>query len=253
MIKTPTNVKLLTNVAIVRMKKNGKRFEIACYKNKVLNWRQRDVTRKNLDEVLQTEVVFANVSKGEVAKKDDLIKAFETDKQLDICKTILEKGDLQVSEKERKVFSDSSMKEVATMLSNITINTETNRPYPVRVIEKALEENHFTLKAQQTVKQQTLRAIELLKTKMSIDRCKMRIRVSVGHKNAKPLHESLKKDFEKVEVEDWDEEGNLEFVGLINPGSYKTIVDLVSKDKKHPGEVELLSVKVVENEEIVIS
>lgn len=34
-INTPTNQKLLTNVAVVRMKKAGKRFEIACYKNKV--------------------------------------------------------------------------------------------------------------------------------------------------------------------------------------------------------------------------
>jgi hypothetical protein len=39
-IKTPTNQKLLTNVAVVRMKKGGKRFEIACYRNKVLSWRQ---------------------------------------------------------------------------------------------------------------------------------------------------------------------------------------------------------------------
>ena len=31
--------KRLTNVAVVRYKKKGKRFEIACYKNKVLNWR----------------------------------------------------------------------------------------------------------------------------------------------------------------------------------------------------------------------
>lgn len=31
-IKTPANQKLLTNVAVVRIKKNGKRFEIACYK-----------------------------------------------------------------------------------------------------------------------------------------------------------------------------------------------------------------------------
>ena len=36
-INTPTNQKLLTNVAVVRMKKAGKRFEIACYKNKVRN------------------------------------------------------------------------------------------------------------------------------------------------------------------------------------------------------------------------
>ena len=40
-IFTPTNQIRLTNVAIVRMKKAGKRFEIACYKNKVLSWRKK--------------------------------------------------------------------------------------------------------------------------------------------------------------------------------------------------------------------
>ena len=31
--------KRLTNIAVVRYKKKGKRFEVACYKNKVVNWR----------------------------------------------------------------------------------------------------------------------------------------------------------------------------------------------------------------------
>ena len=31
--------KRLTNIAVVRVKKHGKRFEIACYKNKAVNWR----------------------------------------------------------------------------------------------------------------------------------------------------------------------------------------------------------------------
>ncbi len=34
-----TGQKRLTNIAVVRFKKMGKRFEIACYKNKILNWR----------------------------------------------------------------------------------------------------------------------------------------------------------------------------------------------------------------------
>ena len=34
-IFTPVNQKRLTNVAVVRMKCHGKRFEIACYQNKV--------------------------------------------------------------------------------------------------------------------------------------------------------------------------------------------------------------------------
>lgn len=36
---SPAGQKRLTNIAVVRMKRHGKRFEVACYKNKVLNWR----------------------------------------------------------------------------------------------------------------------------------------------------------------------------------------------------------------------
>jgi len=39
----------------------------------------------DIDEVLQTDVVFVNVSKGQVAKADDLRRAFATDNQKDIC------------------------------------------------------------------------------------------------------------------------------------------------------------------------
>ncbi|RXM91147.1 Ribosome maturation protein SBDS [Acipenser ruthenus] len=70
------------------MKKGGKRFEIACYKNKVMNWRAG--VEKDLDEVLQTHSVFVNVSKGQVAKKEDFVKAFGTDDLTEICKQALE-------------------------------------------------------------------------------------------------------------------------------------------------------------------
>jgi len=39
-IFTPSNQIKLTNVSIVRLKKAGIRFEIACYKNKVVEWRK---------------------------------------------------------------------------------------------------------------------------------------------------------------------------------------------------------------------
>ena len=80
---TPTNQKRLTNVAVVRLRKGGKRFEIACYPNKVTAW--RDHLEKDLDEVLQARAVFLNVSKGEGAKKDELAKAFGHDDVDKIC------------------------------------------------------------------------------------------------------------------------------------------------------------------------
>ena len=60
----------------------------------VLSWREG--VEKDVDEVLQSHTVFTNVSKGQVAKKEDLLKAFGSADQTQICKDILAKGDLQV-------------------------------------------------------------------------------------------------------------------------------------------------------------
>ena len=95
-IGTPVNQIRLTNVAYVRLQKGGKRFEIACYRNKVLNWRNRIET--DLDEVLQIDTVFTNVSKGMLASSKDLLEAFGTSDQKIVCSEILDKGELQVRE-----------------------------------------------------------------------------------------------------------------------------------------------------------
>ncbi|XP_021675732.2 uncharacterized protein LOC110661414 isoform X2 [Hevea brasiliensis] len=87
-LQQPIGQKRLTNVAVVRLKKHGIRFEIACYKNKVLSWRSG--VEKDLDEVLQSHTVYSNVSKGILAKSKDLMLAFKTDDQTKICLEALE-------------------------------------------------------------------------------------------------------------------------------------------------------------------
>ena len=98
MIKTPVNQVRLTNVAVIRLKKGGKKFEIACYKNKAINWRNKQ--EDNINEVLQIDKIFTNVSKGEVAKQKDL-SAFGKLSYEEIIMEILNKGELQVSELKR--------------------------------------------------------------------------------------------------------------------------------------------------------
>ncbi|PSN30163.1 hypothetical protein C0J52_25147 [Blattella germanica] len=71
----------------------------------------------DIDEVLQTHTVFINVSKGQVAKKEDLIKAFGKDDQTEVCKEILAKGELQVSDKERQSQLESLFKDIATTVA----------------------------------------------------------------------------------------------------------------------------------------
>ncbi|KFX91990.1 hypothetical protein O988_07491 [Pseudogymnoascus sp. VKM F-3808] len=137
-IKTPSNQIKLTNVSLVRLKKGKKRFEIACYKNKVLEW--RNGIEKNLDEVLQIPNVFVNVSKGETAKKEDLAKAFGKDVKLDdIILEILNKGELQVGEKERAAQLERVHNEIVDIVAGKLVDPKTKKVYTTGMIEKALD------------------------------------------------------------------------------------------------------------------
>jgi len=247
-IFTPTNQIRLTNVAVVRMKKFGIRFEIACYKNKVQSWRAE--TEKDLSEVLQTETVFTNVSKGQVAKKDDLMKAFGKDNQVEICKEILAKGELQVSEKERHANLDSTFKEIATMCADKCVNPETNRPYPVTIIEKAMKDAHYSIKPNKNVKSQALDVIKLLKEKMPIEKAQMRVKITVTNcKDKKLRFDEIPKLLKVKENESWDG-ANGHITALIDPGNYKLLEALHSVNRGGVS-VEVLELKHVElNEEI---
>ncbi|KAK6841359.1 hypothetical protein PG990_006634 [Apiospora arundinis] len=137
-INQPSNQIKLTNVSLVRLKKGKKRFEIACYKNKVLEYRQGIET--DLDEVLQIPNVFLNVSKGQTAPKEDLAKAFGKDKPVDdIILEILNKGELQVGEKERAAQLDRVHTEVISIVASKLVDPRTKRVYTTGMIDKALD------------------------------------------------------------------------------------------------------------------
>ena len=110
----PIGQKRLTNVAVVRLKRAGCRFEVACYKNKCLEWRAG--VEKDLDEVLQTRQVYENVSKGLFAKPKNLKKAFGTEDMEAVCVIMLTKGELQVSDKERAKKFEELFHVIATTI-----------------------------------------------------------------------------------------------------------------------------------------
>lgn len=143
-LKQPVNQVRLTNVAVVRLKRKGKRFELACYKNKVLSWREGN--EEDIDEVIQTENIFANVSKGVLAKSKDLKDCFKTDDRTNILHQILDKGELQVSEKERQYQADNLFNEIAAVVAETCVDPITKRPFSVGIIERAMKETiHYAV------------------------------------------------------------------------------------------------------------
>lgn len=116
-----------------------KRFEIACYKNKVLEWRSGEET--DLDNVLQIPSVFLSVGKGQTAPAQDLAKAFGPKVPVnDIILEILNKGELQVGEKERHAQLERVHNEVIDIVAGKLVDPKSKRVYTTGMIDKALDQ-----------------------------------------------------------------------------------------------------------------
>mmetsp|Transcript_22315 Transcript_22315/g.51095 ORF Transcript_22315/g.51095 Transcript_22315/m.51095 type:complete len:357 (-) Transcript_22315:164-1234(-) len=186
----PVGQKRLTNVAIVRLKTHGKRFEIACYRNKVLNWREG--IEKDLNEVMQTDTIFSDVGKGQAAKEADLLKAFSTTNAEEICKKILKNGELQVSDKEREVYLEGIFRDIVQIVVDRCVHPETGRQMTPLTVENALKKIGFSVK-QDSAKKQALKAIEALCIELpeSFARAKMRLRITVREAQVEEIHRYL--------------------------------------------------------------
>ncbi|KAI8932721.1 hypothetical protein NX059_010212 [Plenodomus lindquistii] len=289
----PSNQIRLTNVSLVRMKKGKKRFEIACYKNKVLEWRNK--IEKDLSNVLQIENVFLNVSKGQVAPKSDLEKAFPKKTVEEIITDILENGELQVGEKERNAELERTKNEVIDIVAGKLVDPKTKRVYTTGMIEKALDGLSSQAAAQQaseksdnadagddkgkakelpkwtgivttkSAKSQALFAMKALIAHQPIPvaRMQMKLRITCPTSVLKQAIKTAPKTpagaddkassgtvkdailgfMENIESQDtlgaeW------EAVGLVEPGAFKGLNELIESQTKGRGNVEVLEMAV---------
>jgi ribosome maturation protein SDO1 len=176
-INQPSNRINLTNVSLVRLKKGKKRFELACYKNKLLEYRSG--TETDLDNVLQVPTIFLNVSKGETAPNAELAKAWPLPKNEDkgeentgekvnkkggkkgkkhaaekhhdeaedgdqawkdmIIAEILQKGEIQVNAGERKELLERMEREIVEEVAQRLVDPSTKRVYTTGMIRKGLD------------------------------------------------------------------------------------------------------------------
>lgn len=152
---------------------------------------------------------------------------------------ILEKGELQISEKERHNQLESAFKDIATIIADKCVNPENNRPYPVTMIEKCLKQIHFSVKPNKNNKQQALSVIKELKNIIPIERAQMKLRV-ICHKKHRQALKEMAKDIEENVIH---EDGKLEMIFLTDPGNFREIDHLIKSSPN--SQLHVLSLKEV--------
>jgi len=136
----------------------------------------------------------------------------------------------------------SIRREIATLVAEKCVDPATQTPYSVGIIEKAMAEAGYSVRANKNAKSQVSECIKALQTDstLPIERAKMRIRVSVPAANIDELRERLLDGVDKLEHEEKTGEDWLGTM-LIDPGQFRVISELLNKTVKGKGRVETLT------------
>ena len=242
MLKQPVGIKLLTNVSIVKLKLGKSRFEIACYPNKVQDY--RDKIELDIDEVLQTKEIYSNAIKGEISSKKQLKDTFPNMTKSEIIKLILEKGDLQLGDKERKTEASNMKKYIVTIIVEKTYNTNNGLPFPPDLILKVLDLINFPVHDNENAKKQSLKAIKEIIDKKILPMARRLIQLKLTLKLPESFSDSKTEIFEKtkentlsylkeIEAEiieqNLENPSNFEIKANIQPNFYREILNKFSK------------------------
>ena len=203
-----------------------------------------------MSEILQIEQIFTNVSKGQVAKKEDWEKAYGTSEMTkvieEVCSRhhcacparpftgpdapfsslatqkaplhqvradiqILKKGELQINNLERSHALSSLSREIATLISEMTVDPTSTPPrkHTVGMVEKAMTELGYSVKVDKPAKAQALELIRKIQEAevLPMRRSRMRIRVTMPAKDAKRIGAKVKEEGEGEEEdagEEWE-------------------------------------------------
>ncbi|EAX96105.1 hypothetical protein TVAG_014970 [Trichomonas vaginalis G3] len=215
----PVGQKLLSNVSIVKLKKNGKQFEIAVTPNKVTSW--RNGLEKDIDEVVQSHSIFSNVDRGMLAKQSEVLETLEVDDMEKALRLILDQGKLKLAEKERKLVIENLTKDIASIVASQCVNVNTERPLTPSTVERAMKEIGFSVKPTKPAKTQALKVIRDLKAAhYPTARAKIRLVFYITPEHAEKMISMLPL-VEKVDKSDLNQTA---VIAQVEPGSLRQVV-----------------------------
>lgn len=181
MLKQPVSIVNYTNVAIVKLKVGKESFELACFKNKIQQYREK--IESDINEVLQVREIFTNAIKGDKANKKLLEKTFPNLNKDKIIDLILNKGDLQVSDKERENNLNNLKKDIASIIVEKTYDTKSGKPFTQKSILDAMKEIGVNINNKEDSKKQALKYIKEIQEKNILNIQRKLMKLSFLKKN----------------------------------------------------------------------
>jgi ribosome maturation protein SDO1 len=195
----------LDDAIVARLESHGETFEILL-DPKVMDFIKAGKAVEDVTEFMAVEDVFKNANKGTRPAEDKVKEVFGTDQISKIAKTIMEKGEVQITAEQRKEMMEAKRNKVITYISANAINPQTKLPHPYTRIELALDEAKFHVNPFKPLDKEIDEAMKLLRPLIPIRFEKSRIAIRLKGEDYGRCYDDLI-HYGLVDREEWAQDG----------------------------------------------
>jgi len=230
----------LSGKSVIRAKVQGNRFEIIVNPELALKYKMNLLEDSiGINEILETDEIFQNVSKGEKAPDELLISCFETKETLEVAKIILEKGELNLTAEQRQEFFEKKRKQIVNMLVKTCINPQTRTPHPATRIENAMKEAKVMINPAISAESQLKDIIKELRRIIPISMETVKMAVKIPPEFTGKAYGEVKRTAD-IEKDEWQNDGHWIAVVSIAAGLQGEFIDQVQSMTKGHAEIKIL-------------
>ncbi|MCA9478371.1 MAG: ribosome assembly factor SBDS [Nanoarchaeota archaeon] len=215
------------SVNLLRFKSHGKIFEIAVDPDKAVAYREGD--QVDLEEIITSDSIFEDMKKGLVAKKEDLLEVFESTDTNKIVALMLEKGELQFTQKYRSALREKKFNKIVNLIHVNAIDPKTGFPHPEKRIISAMEEAKIKINDFKKPQDQIKEIVDKLRPiiPISIETIKLNVHVPAEHSSR--LYGKIS-GFGKLSKEQWLSDGSLSVDLDLPAGLREQVVSELAND-----------------------
>jgi ribosome maturation protein SDO1 len=228
------------HINLARLKMGGENFEISVNPDKAIDFKSGRAI--DIRDVLMAEKIFSDAHKGLVASEHLLEKIFGTSEPLEVSKTIIQKGEIQLTAEYRDRLRDEKRKRIVFLIQRNGINPENDLPHPATRIELAMEEAKVKIDENKKAEDQVQEIVKKIRAVLPIRFEVREIQIHIPANYAAKSY-SLLKNFGTVLKDQWQNDGSLLSIVEIPAGLQQDFFDELNKMTKGEVETKLLKSK----------
>ena len=213
----------------VRLTIAGEHYEILVNPDSALSFKQG----RNVEPsaVIATDEVFSDARKGLRASSEKLKLHFGTDDHARAALEVLKRGELNLTQEQRKKLTDEKRKAIVAAISKNFVDPRTLLPHPPLRIEQAMQEARVIVDPYQAPNEQMKGVVEALRIILPLKSEKIRLQVKVAAQYTGQAIGVLK-NYGEIVKEDWLADGTLSAIVEIPAGGQPGLLDRLGATTK---------------------